>query len=134
MHLVALALEWTRLNEALKEAKRLEAEKRAELVAACFPAGLELGTNKRELEGGYLVKAVVKSNAKVLLVDKLKSGVAKLVALGAAGELLAERLVKWKPEVSVSEWKKLTPQQQRLFKDAVSLEGAAPSVEVTAPA
>jgi hypothetical protein len=130
---VVLALEWANADYALKKAKADEGAKRAELVKACFPDGLVEGTNRAELAGGYVVKAVVTPRPKIPDIPLLKAAIAKLEAVGEAGKLLAQRLVKWKPELSVGEWKKLEPKHRAMFAKAVSIEPSGPAVELIEP-
>lgn len=46
------------------------------------------------------------------------------------GNVIAERLVKWKPELSVSEYKKLTPAQKAMIDRVITIKDATPSVEL----
>lgn len=130
--LVVIALEWANLDALLKSARTAESEKRAELVAACFPAGVVMGTNTVDLAGGYVVKAVVRPKANI---DKalLKVAIAKLTALGAVGALIAGRLVKWTPEISIAEHKKLDKRQLAIVAKAVTIEQSTPSVTLVEP-
>jgi hypothetical protein len=129
MDLVAKALEWARLNETLKDARLREAAARAELLEAAFPAGVERGTNRAILSDKYTLKAVRRPEPKVV-VDKLRAALAKLCGRGPVGELLADRLVRWKPELSVAEFDKLEAKDAKLFAAAVEIKLGAAAVEL----
>jgi len=130
---LAIALDWIRLDADLRSLKREEAEKRAELVLAAFPGGLAEGTNTAEISGGYVVKAVARSTPK-LDADLVRAALGKLAALGEAGALLAGRLIKWKPDLSLSEWKKLDPKHRKLFAASIVFgELGFPTIEVREP-
>lgn len=130
MDLVAKALEWARLHEALKDARQREAAARVELLEAVFPAGLTRGTNRAVLSEKYIFKAVSRPEPKVPAIDKLRAALAKLCARGPVGELLAERLVRWRPEISVSELDKLEARDAKLFAGVIEVRLGAPAVEL----
>jgi hypothetical protein len=130
---LALALEWRASKDALDAAKAAEAALRTEVIDACFPAGLAEGTNTHELPRGFVLKVVSRALAKPGDVESLKTAIGKLAALGEVGKLLAGRLVKWKPEVSLSEFRKLDANVQQLFGKAVTVERTSPSMSLAAP-
>ena len=131
-NVLAMALAWSKLDAQLKALRAAEAEKRAELVAASFPDGLSHGVNLAELGKGYTLKAFVRPSPKI---DGalLKSALEQLEKLGPVGKLLAGRLVKWKPEVSLSEYKKLEAPHAELFRQAIVIEKSTPSLELVEP-
>jgi hypothetical protein len=131
--LLSLALEWLKLDSALKALRKSESDKRAELVLACFPAGLVDGTNTAELARGYKVKAVSRPAPKFPDKKALQTALDKLRAMGSVGVLLAIRLVTYTPVLSIAEWKKLEPKQRALFKTAIVIGASTPSVELVEP-
>lgn len=46
------------------------------------------------------------------------------------GNVIAERLVIWKPELSVSEYKRLMPQQKALVDAILTIKPASKSIEL----
>ena len=48
------------------------------------------------------------------------------------GNVIAERLVSWKPELSVREYKLLSPQQKAYIDTVLTVKPGTPSVELEA--
>ena len=133
----AKILAWEAAVKALAAAKDAEAALRREVLAEAFqfdPEALREGTENFELGNGYKLKAVFKIsrnlNNENEAVDKVLS---KIEKTGPEGAFIAERLVKWKPELSVSEYKKLPEKFKKLFDEVVTSKEAMPSLELVAP-
>lgn len=133
----ARILAWEAAVKALAAAKDAEAALRKEVLAEAFafdPEALREGTENFELGNGYKLKAVFKIsrnlNNENEAVDKVLS---KIEKTGPEGAFIAERLVKWKPELSVSEYKKLPEKFKKLFDEVVTSKEAIPSLELVAP-
>ena len=133
----AKILAWDAAVKALAAAKDAEAALRKEVLAEAFafdPEALREGTENFELGNGYKLKAVFKIsrnlNNENEAVDKVLS---KIEKTGPEGAFIAERLVKWKPELSVSEYKKLPEKFKKLFDEVVTSKEAMPSLELVAP-
>ena len=133
----AKILAWEAAVKALAAAKDAEAALRKEVLAEAFafdPEALREGTENFELGNGYKLKAVFKIsrnlNNENEAVDKVLS---KIEKTGPEGAFIAERLVKWKPELSVSEYKKLPEKFKKLFDEVVTSKESMPSLELVAP-
>ena len=133
----AKILAWEQALKALAAAKDAEAALRKEVLAEAFafdPEALREGTENFELGNGYKLKAVFKIsrnlNNENEAVDKVLS---KIEKAGAEGQFIAERLVKWKPELSVSEYKKLPEKFKKMIDEVVTSKEATPSLELVAP-
>ena len=133
----AKILAWEQAVKTLAAAKDAEAALRKEVLAEAFafdPEALREGTENFELGNGYKLKAVFKIsrnlNNENEAVDKVLS---KIEKTGPEGAFIAERLVKWKPELSVSEYKKLPEKLKKLFDEVVTSKEAIPSLELVAP-
>ena len=133
----AMIFAWEAGVKALAAAKDAEAALRKEVLAEAFafdPEALREGTENFELGNGYKLKAVFKIsrnlNNENEAVDKVLS---KIEKTGPEGAFIAERLVKWKPELSVSEYKKLPEKFKKLFDEVVTSKEAMPSLEMVAP-
>ena len=133
----AKILAWEQAVKALAAAKDAEAALRKEVLAEAFafdPEALREGTENFELGNGYKLKAVFKIsrnlNNENEAVDKV---LAKIEKTGPEGVFIAERLVKWKPELSVTEYKKLPEKFKKLFDEVVTSKEAMPSLELVAP-
>lgn len=61
------------------------------------------------------------------LVDKALDAIEKSQE---GGNVIAERLVKWKPELSVREYKLLTPKQKALIDAVLTITPGAASIEI----
>lgn len=133
----AKILAWEQAVKALAAAKDAEAALRKEVLAEAFsfdPEALREGTENFELGNGYKLKAVFKIsrnlNNENEAVDKV---LAKIEKTGPEGVFIAERLVKWKPELSVTEYKKLPEKFKKLFDEVVTSKEAMPALELVAP-
>ena len=133
----AKILAWEAAVKALAAAKDAEAALRKEVLAEAFafdPEALREGTENFELGNGYKLKAVFKIsrnlNNENEAVDKVLS---KIEKTGPEGSFIAERLVKWKPELSVSEYKKLSEKFKKMIDEVVTSKEAMPSLELVAP-
>lgn len=124
---LAAALRWAESARVLAEAKDAERRERDALFADCFPEGVK-GTAYVELPGGYRLKAVQRSNYKLDPAETRKAE-AKLKAK-PNGVLLADRLLKWAPEISIREYLKLPAELAKLFGKALTISPAAPSLEL----
>lgn len=115
---------------------------RKELMAMAFPTAVE-GTNNFDLGHGYTLKGVKKLTYD--LNNKADAGYPtdkaydEIVALGNEGAFLAERLIVYKPELSVSEYKKLDPnnpthvQIKAIIDEVLTIKDASPTLEVATP-
>ena len=133
----AKILAWEQAVKALAAAKDAEAALRKEVLAEAFafdPEALREGTENFELGNGYKLKAVFKIsrnlNNENEAVDKV---LVKIEKTGPEGVFIAERLVKWKPELSLTEYKKLPEKFKKLFDEVVISKEATPTLELVAP-
>lgn len=83
---------------------------------------------------GYGLKAVFKLNYSLdNKGDAVDKALTKLEKSGDEGKFLADRLVKWKPELSLSEWRNLPEKYQKLFDDVLTVKPGTPSLEFVVP-
>lgn len=99
----------------------------------------ESGLKNYDLGGGYVLKGTPAVNYK-LDKDAIDDTLAKIAKLGAEGALLADRLVTFKPDLSVTEYKKLDPsasRQQAKAKDlidgVITITPGLPKLELVSP-
>lgn len=131
----AKILQWQEAVKALAVAKEAEAALRNEVIAANFASHKEEeGTENIELGNGYKLKAVFKLS---YTLDNKEEGVdkalTKLEKMGAEGQFVAERLVRWKPELSVSEYKKLAEKYKKIIDEVLTTKPGLPSLELIEP-
>lgn len=102
-----LMIEWQSEAKSLKVIKARESAMRAEIVRRQFPNPVD-GTQRVPLGNGYQLKAVYKPNYKLDKdQEKLDAAEAIMHSAGNEGPFIAARLIKRKPEMSVSEYKSL---------------------------
>lgn len=115
---------WLKVKGDLDNAKTLEMQFRNKVTQTCFSAPTK-GTNRYELSNGYKLKLVYGLTYTLGIKDMVdptnpidKIPVNRQVAmlcdaiadLGNEGPELAERLIRWKPELVASEYEKLNPE------------------------
>lgn len=141
----ALIVEWQAKKAAAVEAAKAIAEERSArdaVVAHIFEGDIP-GTHNYELTDGFKIKATLSLDYKldVSLADpedpskgtKTEAMLDRLEKLGNDGAFIAERVVKFKPELVISEYKKLTAAQKEIVDSVLTIKDAAPSLEMVAP-
>ena len=136
-----LLLAWEESKKALEVAKEKEMEQRKAVVAFAFDPNKESGTERIELDNGYQAKAVKKVNYGFVKTEdgKLnKAAIDKALAKiekvgGTVGELIAERLVKWTPDLSLTEYKQLDEKFKKIIDEVIVTSEGAPTLEIIAP-
>lgn len=120
-----LVMQWEQAKKASDNAIALERTLRTQVVDLCFPADTrKVGTNNLDLGRGVKLKAVTGLRYTLDKADdaaRTNAAVDAIEQTGNEGEFIAERLVKWKPELSVSEYKKLdmTNPTHKRIKDII---------------
>lgn len=126
-----MLMRWQLEKQRLAEAKAAEAMLRLAIVNREFGAADE-GTHRRALGKGYELKAVIKYNYS-LDTDATETALEKIERSGPEGKFIAERLVSWKPSLSVSEWRKLPEKLSKLFAPALTIKPGLPELEIVPP-
>ena len=136
-----LLLSWEESKKALEVAKEKEMEQRKAVVAFAFDPNKESGTERIELGNGYQAKAVKKINYGFVkdaegklnkrAIDKALERIEKIG--GPVGELIAERLVKWTPDLSLTEYKQLDEKYKKIIDEVIVTSEGAPTLEIIAP-
>ncbi len=122
---------WSKLKVDLAVVKEKEMALRKRIYSAYF-VGAKEGTNKHQLANDYILKAV-------RVVDR-KVEIGTLQALAVDGGQLqqhginANELIEWKPELKIAEYRKLTPEQVRVFDQALIIKDGSPQMEIVLPA
>ena len=124
-----LIMEWERATKALAEAKNYEMDLRKYIMGKLFPDAKE-GTNNLELGNGYKLTVVVKFNYKFENNDKVQEMIMEFERIGSD---VSARLVKWKPEPSITEYRKLTGMSKAIADKAIIITDATPSLEIKVP-
>lgn len=132
----AKILEWQEAVKQLAAAKNAEAALRKQVLVECFDfeADDREGTQNVELGNGYKLKAVFKLNRRLNNKDEAVDKVlTKIEKSGAEGQFIAERLVKWKPELALSEYKKLPEKFKKLIDEVLTASPGMPALELVVP-
>lgn len=135
-----LILAWDKAKADLEAAKALEIELRKKVVSFSFDPEKKSGTECVELGNGFELKAVKKITYGFVqndkgLVDKraIETALEKLEKDGPAGEMVAERLIKWKPELSLTEYKLLEDKYKKIIDKVIVTKDATPTLEIIKP-
>ena len=141
--------QWYKLQAELAKLKSAEGLLRNKLFKHFFPNPKE-GTNNFELKDGTgaVLKAKHNINRKVdegeyqaLRVaqnEAYATAEADQFAQGVDGRpniprLPLDDLVKWKPEVSISEYRKLTEEERQYFDQCLVITPGSPQLEIAIP-
>ena len=127
-------VEWFRAKEELGRLKSKEALLRSKIFKGYFPVPEE-GTNKAPLNDGTgaEIKAthVINRSVDIGSLDALKSLV---VAPGSnLPRFKFDELIKWKPELSISEYRKLTEEERHAFDQCLVIKPGSPQLEISIP-
>ena len=127
--------QWLDAKKALDEAKAAEAVLRVAVIALYpFDEDVREGTQYIDLANGYKLKVVKKQNYKLANKEnETDKALDKLEALGERGKLIAERLVKWSPELSISEYRLLGPDERGIIDEVLTVSPGLPTVELVEP-
>lgn len=122
---------WEAAAQRLDEAKVREMELRIAIFKLEFPNAKE-GTNTVELGNGYELKGVRKISYDLDKdTNKVELALKSVANVDAEGAFLAERLVSWKPLLSVKEYKLLGNGAYKTAIDMVlTTKDGAPTLEV----
>jgi hypothetical protein len=125
--------EWYDLKQQLDDIKNKEVVLRQFIVAGLFPDPKE-GTNTYPLNDGTgaVAKAthVLNRAVQIELLDEL---VKSLDANTNLPQLDLDKLVRWKPEVSIKEYRALTDEERNLFDQVLVIKPGMPGLEIMIP-
>lgn len=132
---------WQNKAAELERVKAEELVLRNEVTKMAFPNAVE-GTNSLDLGKGYIFKAVVKYNYNLSESKQPRNGgepwattkaLNKIEALGNEGKFLAERLVTWKPELSIKEYRDLDEKYKTIIDTVLTITPGTPALEIVTP-
>lgn len=128
-----LLARWEKASTQLQKFKTEEMELRNEFVKFACDSNKKTGTENIDLSNGYKAKVVKKINYNVnqenvnLALDQIEN------IGGEAGKLIAERLIKWKAELSKTEYDLLDPKYKLIIDQVITTSDGTPSLEIIAP-
>ena len=125
--------EWYEIKQQLDELKNKEVVMRQFITAGLFPEPTE-GTNTHPLNDGTgaVAKMTHVINRKVdeELYDELEKS---LQTDNNLPRLDLTKLVRWKPEVSIKEYRTLTDEERHLFDQALVIKPGMPGLDIMIP-
>jgi len=124
--------QWEEANTQLQHFKSLELKLRNEYVALASDANKKIGTENIELGNGYKAKIVKKQNYNVNQ-NTVNAALDKMENISEEGKLLAERLIKWKAELSKTEYDQLPSQFKVIIDEVITITDGTPSLEIVSP-
>jgi len=141
--------EWFHLHAELGRIKSAEALLRSKIFKHYFKDPKE-GTNNHPLNDGTgaVLKGqyVINRSVDIGQLDALKTAQStawseEAIAARKAGQgampniplLKFDELVRWKPEVAVSEYRKLTKEEQHYFEQCLVIKPGSPQLEIAIP-
>ena len=124
--------DWKLAKETLETAKEDEMELRKEVTKIFFPKP-DKGTQRVELGFGYNLKLVHKINYTLGNNDLVNKALDDIASAGNEGTFIAERLVSWKPTISVKEYEILDPKYKSIIDNVLTTKDAAPTIEIEEP-
>jgi hypothetical protein len=149
--LTAMAGQWVAKRKELEAIKAAEMEERKQLSRILFPTPKK-GTQRYDFGSGYFIKLQYKlthklgdkdkvdsQGIKVSIADQVIDVQNKMEELGERGKFLSERLIKWAPALSVSEYESLDlgdPIEKKCFDlitEILTIEEASPTLEPEEP-
>lgn len=135
-----LLMQWNIAKQQVEYAKAHEMELRKHIVSRAFPNKSE-GTKTKELGNGYALKASIKFNYSLDNDNKkVEEALDAIGKCGNQGSFIAERLVNWKPSLSLSEYRELQDDKSdtgkqilRHINSVLTIKEAAPTLEIKEP-
>ena len=118
--------QWQSAKHMLEIYKAKEAELREAVVAQHFH-NAPIGTNHHECDDGSDLVCVKKYN---YTLDKETTANAQEKLIPVIGVELAARLVNWKPDLSLSEYKKLPEAAKAIIDTVLTISPATPTLEL----
>ena len=118
---------WFQLQEQLTKLKDQEMALRKKIFAGKFPDPQE-GTNTLALSDGYVLKGQYKIDR---MVDE--AVLTTLNSVFKEHKIDVKKLVIYKPELSIREYRLLTEEQMKLFDQALLIKPGSPAMEITKP-
>lgn len=128
--------EWYRLSQELARIKNAEMLLRTKIFRGLFENPVE-GTNKHNLAEGWVLKAthtirrdVDMGSLQAYTTQNPETNMSKLTEVGINPELL----FKWKPELAVREYRKLSEEQRKVLDNVLIIKDGSPGLEIVLPA
>lgn len=130
----AMIEDWKTASRLAKEAIADERQKRLDLItlfsAHADPNDLHASMENVDLPNGEMLKIQHKVDYKLGNADEVVKQLNLIEQSQEGGNVIAERLVVWKPEISVTNYKLLNPIQKALIDKVLTVKAASKSIEI----
>ena len=124
---------WLDAKATAASAVEIERKLRQAVMLSFYPDEQpEKGTFNQELGNGYKLKFGFKQNL-TLNAAFVNDVLSEIERTGEDGKFVAERLVKFKPELSLTEYNQLSADHRRLIDRIVTTKPASPTIEFVEP-
>lgn len=138
----ALLAQWEHAKRTLDVAKETEMHLRMAVGKRFFPTPKE-GAQHRILPDGRDLKLVFKLNYNLGKYEDVKQAQLRMIAAGNEGPFLADRLIKFSADCSVSEYRKLDDEVKKgngtaiecmkALNTVLTIKPGAPTLEIGEP-
>lgn len=135
-----LIKKWEVAQNVLSVAKADEMELRKKVVDFISNPNIDKGTERVELADGRTAKTVKKITYGFVQttegrVDKkaIDAALTKIETMGPAEALMAERLIKWTPDLSMTEYKEIPANIKAIIDEVIRTKEGAPTLEIIEP-
>lgn len=130
----ALILEWQLTDEQLTRVKQRELELRNEVIKTIFKNYKETGVENFDLNQGYKLKATFKINYSLNNKDDaVDKALTKIENIGQYEKFVAAKLIQWKPQLVLSEYKELSEECKKIIDEVITTSNGTPSLELVSP-
>lgn len=130
-----LIMAWKSKNAEIKKLQAEELALRKEVLQSAFEYNENderEGVRNLELGMGYKLKGTFKLT-RSLDKTKVNEVLTKMEKKGIEGRMFAERLVKFDPKLSVSEYKNLPDEYREMIDEAITTKPALPTLQLVEP-
>lgn len=136
-----LIKDWESAKANAAAAVIAERAARAAVVDHVFGEDAVYGTNNFELGNGYKLKYVRSLNYTLDKGDldpntgenNTDRALSAMRSTGNDGAFIADRLVKWTPELSISEYKTLSDTHKKIINTVITTKDASPELKIEGP-
>lgn len=123
-----LIQEWNEAKQQLNKWQETESTLRVQVVTELFNAETTEGTENIELAGNWKLKATKGLNYNLSNKDG-----ALMNILATLPSLVAENLIRWKPDLNLGIYRKLDQHTQELFRSVLTVTSSKPKLELVPP-
>lgn len=131
---VALLEDWKATDERLKELRVEEKNKREEVIEAYSEETDEMASGTESIDIGFghdlKIEHKLTYSFEKISNEEVDKALDEIADKCEGGEILAERLVTWKPSISVSEYKKLPADAKKIIDRVLTIKPSSKSIKI----